>query len=131
MLSRRRSSPDVKIEITFDKELYFKQLGNAGYVRCVKRGVEHRSIGSYSDLDGILGKGWHNRGLNDSGDFCYAIENTIDFYLHKKRRLMQYIPADDGTPSRVPIATGYVLVFKFIRGDGIRSQFGKLDNIFK
>jgi len=94
----------------------------------VKRGVEHRSIDSYSDLDGILGKGWHYRGLNDSGDFCYAIENTIDFYLHKKRRLMQYISTDDGTPSRVPIATGYVLVFKFIRGDGIGSQFGKLVN---
>jgi len=46
---------------------------------------------------------------------------------------MQYIPADDGTPSpsRVHIATGYALIFKFIRGDGIGSQFGKLDNVFK
>jgi len=131
LLSRRRSSPDVKIEITFDKNLYCKGLGNAGYVTCVKQGVEHRSIDSYSDLDGILGKGWHYRGLNDCGDFCYAIENTIDFYLHKKKRLIQYIPADDGTPSRVPIATGYILVFKFIRGDGIGSQFGKLSSVFK
>jgi len=39
--------PDVKTEITFDKDLYFKGKGNAGYFRCVKREAEHCSIDSY------------------------------------------------------------------------------------
>lgn len=131
LVSRRKSNPSVKIEMTFDKDVYEKGLSAAGYVKCVKRGIEHNTIRSYSDLDDLLGVNWHYRGLNSVGDFCYVIEHSIDFYLYKRRPLVQYIPGTDGTPAKVFISRGYALVFKFIRGDGTGSQFGTLHNVFK
>ena len=131
LLSQRRTNPDIKIEMSFDKDLYNEGLRSAGFVKCIKRGIEHCTIRKYNDLDGLLGARWHYRGLNEAGDFCYIIENTIDFYLRKKRQLVQYIPTKDGTPIRVSISTGYTLVFKFVHGDGTGAQFEKLDDVFR
>ena len=64
------------------------------------------------------------------GDFCYIMENTVDYYLCKKRQLVEYIPAMDRSPIKVSNSTGYMLVFKFVHGDGTGQQFGRLDSVF-
>lgn len=131
LVSQRRSNPAVKIEMSFDRDIYEEGLSAVGYVKCTMRGVKHSSIRSYSDLDGLLGRDWHYRGLNSAGDFCYVIEGSIDFYLYKRRPLVQFIPDKDGIPAKVSVPRGYALVFKFIRGDGTVSQFGRLHSVFK
>ena len=131
LVSQRRSNPAVKIEMSFDRDVYDEGLSAAGYVKCTKRGVRHNTIRNYSDLDSLLGANWHYRGLNSAGDFCYVIEDSIEFYLYKRRPLVQYAPDEDGTPTKVSISRGHALVFKFVRGDGTCSQFGRLHNVFK
>ena len=70
LVSQRRSNPAVRIEMTFDRDVYEDGLSAAGYVKCMKRGIKHNTIRSYHDLDGLLGTNWHYRGLNSAGDFC-------------------------------------------------------------
>ena len=78
----------------------------------------------------MLGHNWHYRGSNSAGDFCFVIRETVEFYLCRKRPLIQYIPNGNQNPTRVSTPQGYALVFKYVRGDGTPSQFGKLDDVF-
>ena len=36
---------------------------------------------NYADLNHLLGRDWHFRGLNANGDYGYAVLDTIDFYI--------------------------------------------------
>ena len=126
----RRSNPAVKIDMSFDKSVYCRGLKEARYHKCMKRGIEYYTIQSYKDLDGLFGANWHYRGLNATGDFCYVIENTVEFYLYKKRPLVQYISDTSGNPVKMSVSRGYSLVFRFVRGDGTRLEFGTLHSVF-
>ena len=55
--------------------------------------------------------------LNKQMDFCYIIKETVQFYLH--RRLDIEDPVDDTRTVR----GGYVLIFRFVRGDGVRRDW--------
>jgi len=66
----RRSNPAVKIDMRFDKGVYCRGLKEAGYLKCMKRGIEYQS---YKDLNGLFGADWHYCGLNTTGDFCYVM----------------------------------------------------------
>ena len=88
------------------------------------------TITLFDDLDSLFGRNWQYRGLNELGDFCYVINETVDFYLYKKRPLIQYID-QEGIPTKVSVPRGYALIFKFVHGDGTASHFGKLSGIFK
>ena len=130
LVSQRRSNPLVKIEMSFDKRAFDEGLKILGQLKHYNRGIDHYTICSYSDLDSLFGKNWHYRGLNKQGDFCYVICKTVDFYLYKKRPLVEYID-QGGVPTKVSLPRGFTLVFKFVRGDGTAAQFGKLTDIFK
>ena len=73
--SPRKSSPEVRIDIDFDCELFNRDMKRLGQPKEKKSGNEVYSIVHYSDLDTVLGAKWFIRGLNDAGDFCYAILN--------------------------------------------------------
>ena len=115
--SQRRASPVVKIEMMFDKNVYEKGLKKKGKLKRQSRGVEHYTIEDYHDLDSLLGCNWHYRGLNSSGDFCYVILETVEFYLYRKRPLIYYIEKEK-KPVKTCMPRGFVLVFKYVRGDG-------------
>ena len=127
--SQRRASPVVKIEMTYDKSVYEKGLKMKGKLKRQSRGVEHYTIEAYHDLDNLLGCNWHYRGLNSSGDFCYVMLETVEFYLYRKRPLIYYVEKEQ-KPVKTCIPRGFALVFKYVRGDGPSSQFGRVDNIF-
>ena len=59
LVSQRRSNPAVKIEMSFDQNVYEEGLSTAGYVKCTKRGIRHYAIRNYSELDNLLGANWH------------------------------------------------------------------------
>jgi hypothetical protein len=98
-----------------------------GQVKKVQRGLEIYAVTKYADLDDLLGPKWFIRGFNKNGDFCYALLDTIHFYLRARRPLVEYKPTNDSTkPKKCVHSQGYSLVFCFIRGDGVVCDFYKI-----
>ena len=123
----RKSSPEVRIEMEFDKVLYDSGLKVHGQMKKVQRGVEIYSVAKYADLDELLGPKWFIRGFNENGDFCYAILDTVHYYLQAKRSLVDFKPASDNAkPRKCVYSQGYSLFFCFIRGDGVACDFHRI-----
>ena len=119
--SSRKSSPEVRIEVPFDKNVFDEGLrAKAREVDCAVKGNKQYTISSYDDLDDLLGKNWHVRGLNPAGDCCYPILDTICFYICRRRPLIEYtpMPGEEGN-RKLEQKQGFVLVFLFVRGDGL------------
>ena len=76
----------------FDKAEYEAGLKPLGTLKKRERGIDKYVIKSYSDLDAVLGEKWYIRGLNINGDFCYAIKESVCFFLTKKASLVDYKP---------------------------------------
>lgn len=41
-------------------------------------------IEDYKDLNHLLVDGWHWHGLNEVGDFCYIVHDSVEFYISKR-----------------------------------------------
>ena len=80
-------------------------------------------IAAYSSLAPLLGQQWHLRVLNKQYDFSYAILGTVQFYLHKRQ------PAEDALDCDRSVDGGYLLVFKFVRGDGVKRNWEDINSI--
>lgn len=76
-------------------------------------------IKKYEDLAPILGRRWHVRVLNDERDFCFVELETVQYYMHSHRPLVDLQPDMDCKY----VHGGCVLVFRFVRGDGVRHQW--------
>lgn len=127
LVNTRKSSPEVRIEMDFDKVLYDNGLKVHGQVKKVQRGLEIFKVTKYSDLEELLGPKWFIRGFNENGDFCYAILDTIHYYLRARRALVEFKPASDNAkPKRCVHSQGYSLVFCFIRADGVACDFHRM-----
>ena len=120
----RKSSPIVKIESPFNKLQYDGGLRAYGKFKCSSRGNEHYTVSQYSDLDDLLGKNWHIKGINSAGDFAYAILQSVDFYLRKKQPLVEFLMVV--VEQRNICKQGYTLVFSFIIGDGVQADFARM-----
>lgn len=118
--SQSRSDVNVRIELPFDKFLFAGGLQQAGKFLRKIRGQSMYTIKTYSTLVPMLGEQWHIRVLNKQGDFCYAIRETIQFYLYKRK------PIEDATSSVRSVDGGYLLIFRFVRGDGVRRNFEEI-----
>ena len=121
--SSRKSNPEVRIDMDFDKYVYDEHMRRLGTHKKKYRGNDAYHINHYSDLDKLLESKWFIRGINSHGDFCYAILDTVEFYLRKKQVLIEYKPVQDGLFERVTHDQGFSLVFTFVRGDGVSSDF--------
>lgn len=128
----RKSSPEVRIVVPFDAITFNGGLRLLGTQSKKTQGVQHYKIHYYHDLNPLLGKNWHYRGLNANGDYGYVILETVDFYLRKCKPLQEYIPGEqDDEPPRVSLVnTGHQLTFTFVCGYGSRTTFGKDKDIF-
>ena len=127
---QRRSSPSVKITTPFDLILYNGGLKEAGVPSKKVHGNQYYRINHYRDLNHLLGKNWHFRGINENGDYGYAVMGTIEFYLSKCRPIKDYIPLEDGTIQLSSVDPGYLLSFTFVCGYGTHESFGKDTQIF-
>ena len=130
LVSGRKESPHVRIEMPFDKLQFTGGLKTYSTSLRVYRGIERYKITSYKDLNPLLGQNWHFRGINPNGDFCYVILDTLEFYLHKRKSLKEYLPSS-GSPIMSERELGYALVFTFVRGDRTPAMFGKDKSIFQ
>ena len=68
-------------------------------------------------LTPLLGKRWYLRVLNKQQDFCAIKLETVLFYIHRRAALIEFSAEDGAT---IPMEVGYVIVFKFVRVDGVR-----------
>lgn len=114
----------------FDRVAFEDGLKSHGQVKQYYRGTHHYRIAQYCDLDDILGQNWHYRGVNNAGDFCYTILETVEYYLYHRRPLIHFIANEHGQPIQTSTPRGYMLIFKFVRGDGTKLEFGKNKEIF-
>ena len=112
-----RRDPEVRLEVPFDLLIYNGGLKAAGTFVREFRGHQIYGIKSYSDLTPLLGKRWYLRVLNKQQDFCAIKLETVLFYIHRRADLIEF-SAEDGAP--IPMEGGYVVVFKFVRVDGVR-----------
>lgn len=127
----RKNSPIVRILMSFDLIQFNGGLKECGFLSRKFRGVERFKIKHYRDLDNLLGQNWHYRGLNINGDYGYAVQETVEFYIFKSRPLIEYLPpsgSDSAQTNRID--TGYTLVFSFICQCGTPSTFGKNKEVF-
>lgn len=92
---------------------------------CVRKQPVY-GINRYSDLDSLLGKGWHLRVLNRGGDFCYCHRQSVQYYLHQRKGIEEF--DQEGKVFRSSRG-GYVLVFKFVRMDGTSTQYNAVDGM--
>ena len=55
-----------------------------------------------------------------------VILDTVGFYLRERLPLKDYIPNEDGVVKKVAYSQSHSLVFMFIQGDGVFSDFSKV-----
>lgn len=130
LTSGRKESPVVRIDMPFDRVEFDGGLRTCGERKRYIRGTQRYTIKKYQDLDRLLGKNWHYRGINCNGDFCYAILKTVEYYLYRRRPLKEYVPTADLEVKEEGINTGDMLVFTFVKGNGTPENFGKDEAIF-
>ena len=90
---------------------------------------KYYKIRHYRDLNHLLGACWHYRGLNTNGDYCYAMLETIEYFLRKGPSLVEYYPGNDSISCN-SLDTGYAVCFCFVCNYGNAATFGKDKNIF-
>lgn len=90
-------------------------LQQAGKFVKRSRGHDIYTMRKFSSLAPLIGHQWHLRVLNREIDFCYVILRTVQFYLHKREDAVDPARTVDG---------GCVLVFWFVRGDGVYDNLG-------
>ena len=94
--SGRKESPVVRIDMSFDRITFDGGLGVCGVKKVFTHGTQRYTISTYKDLNQLLGVDWHVRGLNENGDFCYVILNTLVYYLYRRRPLKEYVATPAG-----------------------------------
>ena len=60
LISRRKESPTVRIELPFDKVLFEGGIKVCGTESRYYRGVQKYKIAKYADLNPLLGQNWHS-----------------------------------------------------------------------
>ena len=116
--SGNRREPEVRIELPFDWLLFEGGLKQCG--RCLHKRSGHDvfTVHSHADLKPLLGDRWHIRILAENLDFCYVNIDTVQYYLHRRQAIKEF----DMEGSAISMHGGYVLVFRFVRMDGVRRQ---------
>ena len=105
-----KGSPSITIDMGFDY-LLFK--GGLQAVGVVKQNTHTRNLRyklrSYKDLDPLLG-------ANVNGDYAFVILSSIEYYIAKQRRLIEYHPSQPAAQSTHVLHSedgGYILKFCF------------------
>ena len=76
-------------------------------------GNQYYKIRHYRDLNHLLGACWHYRCLKTNGDHCYAMLETIEYFLRKGPSLVEYYPGNDSISCN-SLDTGYAVCFCFV-----------------
>ena len=116
----RKQSPLVAINMGFDYLLFMGGLQAFGIPKQRAHGHQQYQLKNYHDLDPLLDRNWHFRGLNSSGDYAFVVLNTVTYSIHKRRKITECYPSHhgDNVPQDHMQDTGYALKFCFVRTYG-------------
>jgi len=107
-------------EVSFDSLLIrSKALPKAGLRKIY-------TVVNMAKFDDILGDCWYIRGLNLEEDFCFIIPGSVKFYLKHYKGKVDFQIQSDGTVLKKTYGKGCKLIFSFVRGDGISTQWNKV-----
>ena len=113
----KREDPNVKIEMEVDVDV-FEVLS--------KLGLEKRNgyfeVVANEKLDLVLGADWDYRIINKQLDFSYVIPQTVGLWMRKRKQFLEF-KLIAGVPIQKNIEQDPVLVFSFVRGDGVKADY--------
>ena len=119
LTSSRKGDPLCCVAMGFDT-IHFDGL--------VRRGVLNKklkqNVYTLTRLDDILGSQWYIR-----GDFCYVQPKTVKYYLKFCAGKPDYQLLDDSTLLQCSYSIRHELIFRFVHGDGISSQWHNVINL--
>ena len=119
--SKNLENPTIRIQLAMNSNI-IQLLCERGRALGKHRGKKEYGINEYSDLDELLGEQWYIRISNTSGDFSYAIKETIRYHRTQPKSLLDFDVSKDSsgclTFSPFFIQQPTALVFQFVRGDG-------------
>ena len=113
----KQEDPNVKIEMEVDVDVFeiLSKLGSEN-----KKG--HFKIVANEELDSVLGAEWDHRIINKQVDFSYVIPKTVDLWMRKRKQFVEF-KLIAGFPIQKNIQQEPILVFDFVRGDGVKSGY--------
>ena len=117
------------IAMGFDT-IHFEGLARRGVLCKTNRGQVY-TLPTLTKLDDILGAQWYVRGINTAGDFCYVQPKTVKYELKFCKGKPDYQLLEDGTLQQYTYGIRHQLFFRFVRGDGISSQWYKTLDLCK
>jgi len=112
----RKASPEVKITMPFDVTLFNEGLRLAAVLLKKSRGhiqLQQYKIRHCKDLNRFLGTDWHIRVINENDDYRYIVYDTVQFYIHRNRPVVEYVSSPNNGLTCHSIDAGYSLVFNF------------------
>lgn len=123
LIAAKRESPEVRVEELCDLDVYNFYLKDVGETKN-SMGRQVHCVESVKDLSlvRLLGERWYERILNKNGDFCYVMRGTIQFWLHQKKAIKEYILVGKQLLEKM-LENDLILVFTFVRGDGVGSEY--------
>ena len=107
---REDSFVEIRVPVVRDAFEHLKRSSSSAEVN------GKYNLNNLSDLNEILGEGWHYRIVNRNQDFSFIIGETVSFYILERQPLTEFMK--DG--SLKLIHRGFVLVFRFVRDRGNR-----------
>ena len=129
LFATKKESPEIRIEEVIERDIYDAYLTQVGDFKWVK-GKKVHCVEKAEDehFCGLLGLKWNERILNRNGDFSYVVRGTIQFWLHQKSPIKEFFSVGKQFVEN-EIENDLVLVFTFVRGDGVNSEYNT--NIWK
>lgn len=123
LFSSKRESPEVRLEEPIELDVYDNVFKHIGLVKKDKGRSVH-CVNSVLDpnLCKVLGDKWFERILNKNGDFAYVTKGTIQFWLHVKAAIKEFVDIGDKLFENY-IENDMFLIFTFVRGDGVKIEY--------
>ena len=129
-----KQSPTVTIDMGFDYLLFKGGLQAVGIAKQTTNANTRYKLRCYKDLDPLLDQNWHYRGANENSDCAFVILWSVEYYIHKQRKIIDYHPPQSSEMCSIPTLyiedAGYALKFCFTQGYGNRPKFGTEKDIF-
>lgn len=123
LFSSKRESPEIRVEQEIEMDVYehyFKRIGDVK----IDKGRAVHCVHSPADpaLVDLLGEKWSERILNINNDFSFVTKGTIQFWTHTKAAIKEFVNIG-GNLYENQIENEIVLVFTFVRGDGVKQDY--------
>ena len=103
------------MEVDVDVFEFFSKLGTEN-----KKG--HFKDVANKQLDWVLGADWDHRIINKHIEVSYVIPKTLELWMRKRKQFVEF-KLIAGVPIQKNIQQDPVLVFDFVRGDGVKADY--------